>query len=96
MESTAITTRELRASREDRFWGVNLAVGCRGGEKNQTVLLLALRRRDGRQSFFRDRLDADWQFRQPQDMNNFPFEEPERPIAFSQGRCNVQTYANIH
>jgi hypothetical protein len=33
MESTAITTRELKAGREGRFWGVNLAFRCRGKGK---------------------------------------------------------------
>jgi hypothetical protein len=33
MESTAITTRELKAGREDRFWGVNLAFRSRGRRK---------------------------------------------------------------
>jgi hypothetical protein len=31
MESTAITTRELKAGREGRFWGVNVVFRCRGG-----------------------------------------------------------------
>jgi hypothetical protein len=30
-ESTAITTRELKAGREGRFWGVNVVFRCRGG-----------------------------------------------------------------
>jgi len=31
MDSTAITTRKLKAVREGRFWGVNVVFRCRGG-----------------------------------------------------------------
>jgi len=33
MESTAITTREFKAGREGRFWGVNVVFRCRGEGK---------------------------------------------------------------
>jgi hypothetical protein len=29
MESTAITTRQLKAGREGRFWGINIVFRCR-------------------------------------------------------------------
>ena len=33
MESTAATTRELNAGRQDHFWGVNVVFRCRGWGK---------------------------------------------------------------
>src|ERR1035441_5913061 len=33
MESTAITTRDLKAYREGDFWGVNVFFRCRGGRR---------------------------------------------------------------
>jgi hypothetical protein len=52
-ESIAITTRAMKASKWSAFRVSLLAARCRGVGRNQTVLLLALRRRDGRQSFSR-------------------------------------------
>jgi len=49
MESAAITTRRVKGiERKGDFWGVILVFRCRGVGKYQTVLLLALSRREGR------------------------------------------------
>jgi hypothetical protein len=38
MESTAITTRELKAGREGRLWGDNMIFRCRGGRQAPTAV----------------------------------------------------------
>ena len=53
MESTAITTRDLKAGTEARFWGVSLVFRCRGGGGLSHCPSLALIRRERRRSFFR-------------------------------------------
>ena len=37
-DTPAITTHELKAGRAGRFWGVNLAFRCRGGEKSDCAI----------------------------------------------------------
>jgi hypothetical protein len=51
MESTAITTRELKTGMEGRSWGVNVVFRCRAGEQSDCAPF-ALSRRDRRRSHF--------------------------------------------